>query len=135
MKKILLLGEGGYIGSSFKEYMSKFPNYHIDTVSSMNGEWKKQNFSGYDAVYNVSGLAHANARQASEDLYYEVNGMLPIEMARKAKAEHVPLFIHMSSMIIYGNMSKLGQKKAIGLNTAAEPEGVYGKAKSCRKRV
>ena len=129
MKKILLLGEGGYIGNSFKEYMSKFPNYQIDTVSSMNREWTKMSFAEYDVVYNVSGLAHSNARQASEDLYYEVNGRLPVEMANKAKVESVPLFIHMSSMIIYGNMSKLGRKKIIGSDTIAEPDGVYGKSK------
>lgn len=129
MKKILLVGQNGYIGSAFERYMSTFSEYSVSSVSSLNYEWQKCDFSDYDAVYNVSGLAHANARQASEKEYYNVNGVLPVKIAEKAKKEAVPLFVHMSSMIIYGDMSELGKAKIIDETTVPDAEGVYGKSK------
>lgn len=129
MKKILLIGKNGYVGTSFKSYMRKYREYKIDSVSSRNYEWEKLDFSNYDAIFNVSGLAHANAKQASDKLYFEVNGKLPFEIAKKAKEEKVPLYIHMSSMIVFGNMSELGRSKVIRDNTIPQPDGVYGKSK------
>lgn len=129
MKKILLIGVGGYIGGRFKEYMKRYSDYEISEVSSMNREWDKISFKGFDAVYNVSGLAHANARQSTEEQYYAVNGQLPIDVATKAKKEGVPIFIQMSSMIVYGNMSPLGQKKTITKETIPTSPTIYGKSK------
>lgn len=129
MKKILLIGVGGYIGGRFKEYMKRYSDYEISEVSSMNREWDKISFKGFDAVYNVSGLAHANARQSTEEQYYAVNGQLPIDVATKAKKEGVPTFIQMSSMIVYGNMSPLGKQKIITKETIPIPPTIYGKSK------
>ena len=68
-KKVILVGIGGYIGGKFTEYINKnYPDWQIDAVDSMNRKWAGADFTGYDAVYNVSGLAHANARQGSEEL-------------------------------------------------------------------
>lgn len=68
MKKVMLVGIGGYIGDKFTKYIrANYPDWQIDSVDSMNGIWKDADFRGYDAVYNVSGLAHANARQGSEE--------------------------------------------------------------------
>ena len=129
MKKVLLIGVGGYVGGRFKEYMKRYPDYEISEVSSMNREWDKISFKGFDAVYNVSGLAHANARQGTEEQYYAVNGQLPIDVATKAKKEGVPIFIQMSSMIVYGNMSPLGKQKTITKETIPTSPTIYGKSK------
>lgn len=40
-----------------------------------------------------------------------INTELTIELAIKAKAEGIKQFIFMSSMIVYGAISKLGEKK------------------------
>ena len=129
MKRVLLIGVGGYVGGRFKEYMKRYPDYEISEVSSMNREWDKISFKGFDAVYNVSGLAHANARQGTEEQYYAVNGQLPIDVATKAKKEGVPIFIQMSSMIVYGNMSPLGKQKTITKETIPTSPTIYGKSK------
>ncbi len=135
MKKIMLVGIGGYIGGKFTEYIKKnYPDWKVDSVDSMNKKWKDADFHGYDAVYNVSGLAHANARQGTEEQYYEVNGQLPIDIASKAKDEGVPLFIQMSSMVVYGDMSKLGEEKIIYANTIPEEPTIYGKSKMMAER-
>ena len=44
MKKVLLIGVGGYVGGRFKEYMKRYPDYEISEVSSMNREWDKISF-------------------------------------------------------------------------------------------
>ena len=135
MKKVMLVGIGGYIGGKFTEYISKnYPDWQIDAVDSMNRKWAKFDFHGYDAVYNVSGLAHANARQGSEELYYVVNGQLPIDVATKAKAEGVPMFVQMSSQIVYGDMSGLGEEKMITAETIPSESTIYGKSKMMAER-
>ena len=133
-KKVILVGIGGYIGGKFTEYINKnYPDWQIDAVDSMNRKWAEADFTGYDAVYNVSGLAHANARQGSEELYYQVNGQLPIDVATKAKAEGVPLFVQMSSQIVYGDMSGLGEEKMLTPETVPAEPTVYGKSKMAER--
>lgn len=135
MKKVMLVGVGGYIGGKFTGYIkAHYPDWQIDAVDSMDGKWKNADFHGYDAVYNVSGLAHANARKGSEEQYYAVNGQLPIDVARKAKGEGVPLFIQMSSQIVYGDMSGLGEEKMITPETVPSEPTIYGKSKMMAER-
>lgn len=131
----MLVGIGGYIGGKFTEYIKKhYPDWKVDAVDSMNRKWADADFRGYDAVYNVSGLAHANARQGSEELYYQVNGQLPIDVATKAKKEGVPLFVQMSSQIVYGDMSGIGEEKLITAETIPSVPTIYGKSKMMAER-
>ena len=131
----MLVGIGGYIGGKFTEYIKKhYPDWKVDAVDSINRKWADADFRGYDAVYNVSGLAHANARQGSEELYYQVNGQLPIDVAMKAKEEGVPLFVQMSSQIVYGDMSGLGEEKMITAETVPSEPTIYGKSKMKAER-
>lgn len=135
VKKVMLVGTGGYVGCKFTEYIDKnYSDWKIDAVDSMNNKWAEADFHGYDAVYNVSGLAHANARHGSEEQYYEVNGKLPIDVATKAKAEGVPIFIQMSSQIVYGDMSGLGEEKIITAETVPSEPTIYGKSKMMAER-
>ena len=64
-----------------------------------------------------------------EDLYYRVNRDLTIEAAQKAKAEGVKQFIFMSSIIVYGDSSKLGEKRVITKDTTPTPTNFYGNSK------
>lgn len=130
-----MVGVGGYIGGKFTEYINKnYPDWQVDAVDSMNRKWADADFTGYDAVYNVSGLAHANARQGTEEQYYAVNGQLPIDVATKAKAEGVPMFVQMSSMVVYGDMSGLGEEKNIFEDTIPAEPTIYGKSKMMAER-
>jgi UDP-glucose 4-epimerase len=135
MKKVMLVGIGGYIGGKFIEYIQKYcPDWQVDSVDSRDNIWCEADFRGYDAVYNVSGLAHANARQGTVEQYYAVNGQLPIDIATKAKSEGVPLFVQMSSQIVYGDMSNLGEDKLITLETIPSEPTIYGKSKMMAER-
>lgn len=133
-KRILITGANSYIGESFRAYAeSRYgDSFVIDTVDMVDGSWRKADFSTYDSVFHVAGLAHADVSKVSEDTkkkYYEVNTDLAIEAARKSKSEGVKQFIFMSSIIIYGESSKYGKKKVITRYTKPNPANFYGDSK------
>ena len=128
MKKILITGKNSYIGTSFENWLGKEPSkYKVDTVDMIDGSWKEKDFSGYDVVFHVAGIAHVSSDPRKEELYYKVNRDLAIETAKKAKAEGVKQFIFMSSIIVYGDSSS--SKRFIDRNTVPTPSSFYGKSK------
>lgn len=131
MKKILVTGKNGYIANCFKKYIeNNYEEYEIDLISVRNDEWKKKGFNEYFAVFNTIGLTHNNARAGAEEEFYRLNSTLPYEIAVKAKQDGVRMFIHMSSMIVYGNMSGIGETTIIDSNTLPNPcDSIYGKSK------
>lgn len=130
MKRILITGANSYIGTSFEKWVAQWPEeYHVDTVDTKHGEWKELDFSPYDVIFHVAGIAHQDAKADQEELYYKVNRDLTIEVAQKAKAEGVKQFIFMSSMIVYGASSKIGETKVITRDTVPEPINFYGNSK------
>nr|WP_321302574.1 NAD-dependent epimerase/dehydratase family protein [uncultured Trichococcus sp.] len=130
MKRILITGANSYIGTSFEKWVAQWPeNYLVDTVGTRNGEWKDLDFSPYHTIIHVAGIAHQDAKADQEELYYRVNRDLTIEVAQKAKAEGVKQFIFMSSMIVYGASSKIGEIKIITRETVPEPINFYGNSK------
>ena len=133
MKKILITGANSYIGTRFSEYMSQWPErYQVDTVDMIGDGWRGADFSQYDSVYHVAGLAHSDMGYVSEDqkeVYYRVNRDLTIQTAQKAKAEGVKQFIFMSSSIVYGESAPVGKQKIIDVNTPAIPANCYGDSK------
>lgn len=123
-KRILIAGEGSYIGESFKTYMSQFDNYVVDLFDTVSDEWKSLDFSKYDVVYDVAGIAHVKETDQNRSLYYKVNRDLAVEIAQKAKREGVGQFIYLSSMSVYGlNVGRIDE------NTSVAPVNAYGKSK------
>lgn len=133
MKKILITGAGSYIGTSFEEYMKQWSDkYKVDTLDMIGDGWKKYDFSGYDSVYHVAGIAHSDNGKISRKkakLYYEINTNLTIRTAMKAKKAGVKQFIFMSSAIVYGDSAPIGQKKIITKDTPVSPANCYGDSK------
>lgn len=132
-KKVLVTGSGSYIGESFCAYAAEhYPALEIDTVDMMDGSWREKDFSPYDIVYHVAGIAHAdvgNVDEAAKAKYYEVNTDLAVEVCKKAKAEGVKEFIFMSSMIVYGDSAPYGKKKIIDEHTVPRADNFYGDSK------
>src|SRR5699024_6867974 len=62
-----------------------------------------------------------------EELYYQVNRDLTIEVAQKAKHEKVKQFIFMSSIIVYGDSK--AEKVVIDRHTKPNPSNFYGQSK------
>ena len=127
MKKILITGANSYIGTTFEKYMTNFEGYTIETVDMIDGSWREKDFSGYDTVFHVAGIAHADVGNVSEEIkkkYYKINTDLTIETAQKAKKDGVGQFVFMSSMIVFGSKNKI-----ITANTIPSPDNFYGDSK------
>lgn len=134
MKKILITGANSYIGTSFEKYIyENYPDgYQIDTLDMMDSNWKEYDFSGYDSIFHVAGIAHVdvgNVPKETERLYYQVNCDLAYETALKAKKSEVKQFIYMSSIIVYGESAPYGKTKIITKDTKPEPANFYGDSK------
>lgn len=133
MKKIIVVGASGYIGSSFIEYCKKEKReLQIQTLSVRGEEWKEQDFSGFDAVLYAAGKAHADVGHVSEEVqkeYYTVNCDLACEVAQRAKAAGVQQFLYLSSAIIYGDSAPVGTAKMITADTVPSPANFYGDSK------
>lgn len=128
MKRVLITGENSYIGTSLENWLMREPHqYKVDAVDMKDGSWKEKDFSQYDVVFHVAGIAHVSSDPKMEDLYYKVNRDLTIETAEKAKAEGVKQFIFMSSIIVYGDSSS--SKRVIDRNTVPTPSNFYGNSK------
>nr|WP_295305748.1 NAD-dependent epimerase/dehydratase family protein [uncultured Blautia sp.] len=126
--KILVLGKNGYVSRCFQEYMNNFSD-QVDAISVREEQWKNFSFSGYDVVFNTIGLAHNDARSGTDKEFMELNVHLVTELAKKAKENGVAIFIHMSSMIVYGNSSEVGKFIPITEETVPAPDNIYGKSK------
>lgn len=132
MKRILITGINSYLGGRFRQYMEQFPDYATVSISMRDGSWRGENFTGFDVVYHVAGLAHSdNGRISPEKAqkYYEINTELTKELAKKAKREGVKQFIFMSSAIVYGDSAPIGRRRRIDRSTVCTPANCYGDSK------
>ena len=151
--RILITGAHSYVGEQVEQYLEEynqklFPDYPasrrylIDTISLFGEEWKKIDFSSYDVVFHVAGIAHQDddtkgvkkvvhgkdskdKENSPEAKYYAVNRDLAIACAKKAKVEGVKQFIFMSSMIVYSGI----EQDCITLKTPMKAQNYYGDSK------
>lgn len=121
--RILVTGANSFIGTSFEKYMNHFSDM-VDTVDTMSDEWRKTDFSKYDSVFHVAGLAHANPDPSEEKKYFSINCDFAYEVAKAAKDGGAKQFIYMSSIIVYGSA-----KGEITSDTNPEPDNFYGGSK------
>ena len=129
MKRVLITGANSYIGVNVEKWLSKNQDeFLVDTVDTRNELWKKIDFSKYDVVFHVAGIAHVNAKKSMKPLYYKVNRDLTIEIAKYAKQSGVTQFIFMSSMIVF-HESKSLKTEVLTSNTEPNPNGFYGDSK------
>lgn len=138
MKRILITGANSYIGTSLERYLLEYNDlqgrelYRVDTVSQRDSRWEAHDLRGYDAVFQASGIAHADTGAVSRErqaLYYQVNCDLAVHTAQKAQAAGVGLFIYPSSVIVYGDSAPYGKTRMITAQTPAECAHYYGDSK------
>lgn len=126
--KILITGAGSYVGTQVEKWLMKDGRFQVDAVDTFGENWKKADYSQYEVVYHVAGIAHVNADPKMEPLYYKVNRDLTIEIARHAKAAGVKQFIFMSSMIVFHESQSL-KPEVLTKDTQPNPNGFYGDSK------
>lgn len=129
MIKVLITGANSFVGTNVEHWLLKVPGeFKIDTVDTKNGIWKQVDFSKYDVVFHVAGIAHVDPKPKMAPLYYKVNRDLTIEIAKRARECKVKQFIYMSSKIVY-KASKSLKGDVITKNTVPQPNDFYGDSK------
>lgn len=133
MKKVLITGADSYIGTTFENWIKDNSRTIVTETQDMKeASWRDRDFSGYDAIFHVAGIAHADVGKVTEEqkaLYYKVNTDLTVECAQKAKTEGVKQFIFMSSIIVYGESAGIGKERVITKDTPLAPANFYGDSK------
>ena len=123
---VLIAGKGSYIGTTVRDYLLHDSRYSVIELDMLDPAWRDFDFSPFDVVYQVAGIAHQKETEENAHLYYDVNRDLAVEVAKKAKAAGVKHFVYMSSMSVYG----LEQSdELICLSTPTNPKTNYGWSK------
>ena len=129
MKRILITGANSFVGTNVERWLMRQPDcYQVDTVDTMNDAWKQADFSRYDVVFHVAGIAHVDPKPEMAPLYYKVNRDLAIEVAKCARDKGVKQFIYMSSGIVY-KVSKSLKGDVRTPDTLPNPNDFYGDSK------
>lgn len=133
MKKVLITGAGSFVGISIERWLDKSfdgneKQFCVDTIDTMNDAWKTVDYSKYDTVFHVAGIAHVDPKPEMAPLYYKVNRDLAIEVAKHAKAAGIKQFIYMSSKIVY-HASKSIKGDVTTKDTIPNPNDFYGDSK------
>ncbi|MFJ7637346.1 NAD-dependent epimerase/dehydratase family protein [Peribacillus sp. NPDC097225] len=128
MKRILITGLNSYVGNNLGKWLENYPDeYSVDFISLRDNEWKDRDFSGFDVVFHVAGIAHVSKNPKMEEMYYKINRDLTVEVAKRAKSVGVKQFVFMSSIIVYGNSSN--NNGVIDRYTIPKPIDFYGRSK------
>lgn len=129
MKHILITGAKSFVGTNVRNWLMREPeSFVVDVVDTMNDVWKQADYSKYDVVFHVAGIAHVDPKPEMAPLYYKVNRDLAIEVAKWAKEHGVKQFIYMSSRIVY-HASKSMRADVTTAETKPDPNDFYGDSK------
>ena len=129
MKRVLITGAGSFVGTNIEKWLLRVPGeFEVDTVDTMNDAWKQVDYTKYDSVFHVAGIAHVDPKPEMAPLYYKVNRDLAIEVAKWAKEHGVKQFIYMSSGIVY-KASKSLKGDVRTYDTKPDPNDFYGDSK------
>lgn len=122
--KVLITGKNSYVGSAVARRLVEC-GHEVEELDMIGKEWREKDFSGFDCVFHVAGIAHDVKGKQDEGLYMAVNRDLAVETAEKAKNSGVKQFIFMSSMLIYNGC------KENNIDSSVSPcaKGVYAQSK------
>jgi nucleoside-diphosphate-sugar epimerase len=122
MKKLLITGSSGFVGSYFiNKYKEK---YNIKTFSFLKDDINTLDCNTIDVVFHLSALVHQMGGASAEE-YEKVNVTQTLDLARKAKESGAKHFVFMSTVKVYGEETN----NVYAETTICNPEDEYGKSK------
>lgn len=123
MKKILITGASGYLGSSFIN--SYYKEFAFEKFSLLKQSIEELNFQNIEVVLHCAALVHkSNSQNYSYEDFYRINADYTYRLAKEAKQSKVGHFVFISTIAIYGDT-----EDTIRLNTPRFPKTNYGKSK------
>lgn len=122
MKKLLLTGSNGFLGSYFyKQYSIK---YDIRTFSFVQNQLESLSLKDIATVIHLGALVH-QTQNINDEMYETINVTQTLELAQKAKDDGVQHFIFMSTVKVYGEESNVPYNEV----SPCVPLDAYGKSK------
>jgi UDP-glucose 4-epimerase len=121
--RVLITGKNSFVGNYAGPYLVQ-KGFKVEYISLKDSSWKNHDFSVYNVLIHVAGIAHVSYQKRDSDLYDQVNHQLTKRVAEKAKKEGVFQFIFLSSMIVYSpKVTKIDE------TTLPQPKGPYALSK------
>ena len=140
MKKILIVGGAGYVGTRLSNYLSEkgynisvvdnfwfgdFLNDNITKTKKNLWDIKPEELEGLDAVLFLAGLSNDPMAMFRPDLNFIENSSAPVYLGFIAKQAGVKRFICASSCSVYGYT----KNKTLNENSLVKPSYAYGISK------
>ncbi len=145
MKKILVTGSEGYIGTVMMPNLIRagYKVVGLDccffSQGNLNGtsfvkypfikkdirDVKESDLKGFDTVIHLAALSNDPLGMLSEQLTYDINCEASVKLAELSKKAGVERFLFSSSCSLYGS----GERKLLTENAPARPQTAYGKSK------
>ena len=140
MKKLLIVGGAGYIGTRLSNYLVDkgykvtvvdnfwFGDFISDKVKKLKKnlwELKSQDIEGHDAVLFLAGLSNDPMAMFRPDLNFIENASAPMYLGFITKQAGVKRFICASSCSVYGYT----KNKTLNENSLVKPSYAYGISK------
>jgi nucleoside-diphosphate-sugar epimerase len=140
MKKVLLAGGAGYIGTRLSNYLYEkgydvtvldnfwfgdFLNNNINKIKKNIWDITSKELEGYDSILFLAGLANDPMAMFRPDLNFIENSAAPVYLAFMAKNAGVKRFICSSSCSVYGYTNN----KTLNEDSLVKPTYAYGISK------
>lgn len=140
MKKILIVGGAGYIGTRLSNFLSEkgynisvvdnfwfgdYLNKNISKIKKSLWDIKPEELEGMDAVLFLAGLSNDPMAMFRPDLNFIENSSAPVYLGFIAKQAGVKRFICASSCSVYGYT----KNKTLNENSLIKPSYAYGISK------
>ena len=129
---ILIVGGSSFIAKSFllyckgdyniKRVVRKQTHDSNEVVIKDFSTIPDEVFKNIDVVINCAAIVH-QTKQVEEQLYYDVNHILAVNLAKKAKQNSVKIFLQFSTIAVYGKLNFIDSK------SKEIPISSYGKSK------
>lgn len=122
MKKLLITGSNGFLGSYF---IHKYQDtYDIKKFSFLQNDFDNLTLDTIKCIVHLSALVHRMSGVSASE-YERVNVIQTFELAKKAKESGVKQFVFMSTVKVYGEETDCVYNE----NSICNPEDEYGKSK------
>ena len=148
MKRILITGGCGYVGTVLSEYLLK-KNYHVTSIDLMwfgnylkktrnlvskkkdFSELKNSDFKNIDTVIHLANIANDPSGTMNPSLTWDVNVIKSQRLSEKCIKNKVKRFIYASSGSVYG----INKKKRVTEDLPLVPISEYNKSKMIFEKI